>query len=71
MGLLLLLGACVYSVPIAAIATFVTWVVRRIRKKGKEPNYIGVFLRWLVVGFFGFLILILIASGGNLSPAGH
>jgi hypothetical protein len=71
MGILLLISACVYSVPTAAIATFVTWLVCRIRKKATKPNYRAVFFRWLIGVFFGYLILIIIASGGNLSPAGH
>jgi len=71
MGMLLLISACVYSVPTAAIATFVTWLVCRIRKKATKPNYGAVFFRWLIGVFFGYLILIIIASGGNLSPAGR
>lgn len=71
MGMLLLISACVYSVPTAAIATFVTWLVCRIRKKATKPNYRAVFFRWLIGLFVGYLILIIIASGGNLSPAGH
>ena len=71
MGILLLISACVYSVPTAAIATFVTWLVCRIRRKATKPNYRAVFFRWLIGVFFGYLILIIIASGGNLSPAGH
>ena len=71
MGRLLLIAACIYSVPTAAIATFVTWLVCRIRKKATIPNYKEVFFRWLIGGFFGYLILFAIASGGNFSPAGH
>ena len=71
MGILLLISACVYSVPTAALATFVTWVVCKIRKKATKPNYRTVFFRWLIGVFVAYVVLILIASGGNLSPAGH
>jgi hypothetical protein len=71
MEMLLLISACVYSVPTAAIATFVTWLVCRNRKRATKPDYRAVFFRWLIGVFFGYLILVFIATGGNLSPAGH
>ena len=71
MGLLLLISAFVYCVPTAAIATFITWLVHRIRKTATKPNYRAVFYGWLIGLIFGYLIVIGIASGGNLSPAGH
>lgn len=71
MGILLLISACLYSLPTAAIATFVTWLVCSFRRKTPKPDYRAVFFRWLIGVLFGYLILILIASGGNLSPAGH
>ncbi len=71
MGILLLLSAGIYSVPTAALATFITWLVCRIRRKAPKPNYRAVFFRWLIGVYFGYLILIIIVSGGNLSLAGH
>jgi hypothetical protein len=48
MEIFIIIGACICSVLLAAIATFITWLVRKIRKKATKPNY--------AVVFFGVLI---------------
>jgi len=71
MGILILISGCIYSVATAAIATFITWLVCKIRKKVPKLHYRTVFLRWLIGSFLGYIILIVVWSGGNFSPAGH
>ena len=67
MGILILLGACIYSVPIAAIATFITWLVCKIRK-ARKPNYARVCFGVLVGVFLTFLILAAITYDGHSIP---
>jgi hypothetical protein len=43
MGIFILMGACLYSVSLAAIATFITWLVCTIGKKARKPNYAALF----------------------------
>jgi hypothetical protein len=68
MGILLLISACVYSVPTAAIATVVTWLVCKIRKKATKPNYSAVFFGVMIGVFFAFLALVAITDGGHSIP---
>ena len=68
MGILILMGACIYSVALAAIATFITWLVCKIRKKATKPNYAAVFFGVMIGVFFAFLALVAITDGGHSIP---
>jgi len=68
MEIFILMGACFYSVSLAAIATFITWLVCKIRKKATKPNYAGVFFGVLIGVFFAFLALVAITDGGHSIP---
>ena len=65
MEIFILMGACFYSVSLAAIATFITWLVCKIRKPAKNPNYARVFFSVLIGVFFAFLALVAITDGGH------
>jgi hypothetical protein len=65
MGIFILMGACSYSVSLATIATFNTWLVCKIRKKATKPNYAGVFFGVLIGVFFAFLALVAITDGAH------
>jgi magnesium-transporting ATPase (P-type) len=66
MEILILMGACIYSVALAAIATFITWLVFKIRKKATKPNYAKVFFGVMIGVFFAFLALVAITDGVHL-----
>ena len=59
------MGACLYSVSLAAVATFITWFVLKLRKKATKPNYAAVFFGVLITVFFVFLALVAITDGGH------
>jgi len=65
MQTLILISAGVCSVSLAAIATFVTWLVCKLRKKVTKPNYTKVFLGWLIGCFITFLVLVALTDGGH------
>jgi len=68
MAIFILMGACVSSVAIAAIATFFTWVVCKIGKKVTKPNYRAVFLGVLIGVFIAYLALVAITYDGHSIP---
>jgi len=68
MEIFILMGACIYSGSLAAVATFITWLVSKLRKKDTKPNYAGVFFGVLIGVFFAFLILVAITDGGHSRP---
>jgi len=68
MEILILMGACIYSVALAAIAIFITWLVCKIRKKATKPNYSAVFFGVMIGVFFAFLALVAITDGGHSIP---
>jgi hypothetical protein len=65
MGILILMGASIYSVALSAIATFITWLVCKIRKKATKPKYSAVFFGVMIGVFFAFLALVAITDGGH------
>ena len=71
MGILILISACICSASLAAIATFITWLVCKMRKTANKPNYPTVFLGCLFGVFVTFLFLVHLTDGGHLSLVGH
>jgi hypothetical protein len=67
MGTLILISACICSASLAAIATFIMWLVCKMRKTIAKPNYARVFLGWQFVIFVTFLALVLLTDGGHPS----
>jgi len=65
MGIFIIMGACFYSVTLAVIATLITWLFCKIRKKATKPNYAAVFFGILIGVFFAFLALVAITDGGH------
>jgi membrane-bound metal-dependent hydrolase YbcI (DUF457 family) len=68
MEIFILMGACICSVSLAAIATFITWLVCKIRKKATKPNYAAVFFGVLIGVFFAYLTLVAITHDGHSIP---
>jgi hypothetical protein len=68
MEIFILMGACVYSVSLAVVATFITWLVCKICKPAMKPNYAGVFFGVLMGVFFAFLALAAITGAGHSRP---
>ena len=50
---------------LAALATFITWLVCKIRKPTTQPNYARVFFGVFIGVFFAFLALVAITDGGH------
>ena len=71
MGILIFISACICSASLAAIATFITWLVCKMRKTATKPDYARVFLGWLFVVFVTFIALVLLTDGGHPSLVGH
>ena len=68
MEIFILMGACICSVSLAAVATFITWLVCKFRKKATKPNYAAVFFGVLIGVFFAYLALVAITDGGHSIP---
>jgi hypothetical protein len=68
MEIFILMGACICSVSIATIATFIPWLVRKIRKEAAKPDHAAVFFRLLIGIFFAYLVLVAITDGGHSVP---
>jgi H+/Cl- antiporter ClcA len=68
MEIFILMGACICSVALAAIATFITWLVCKLRKQAAKPNYATVFFGLLIGVFFAYLALVAITDGGHSIP---
>lgn len=68
MEIFILMGACICSVSLAAVATFSTWLVCKLRKLAAKPNYAAVFFGVLIGVFFAYLTLVAITDGGHAIP---
>jgi H+/Cl- antiporter ClcA len=68
MEIFIMMGACICSVLVAAIATFFTWVVCKIRKQAAKPNYARVFFSVLIGVFVAYLALVAITDNGHSIP---
>jgi hypothetical protein len=68
MGILILLGACIYPAPTSAIATFIGWLVCKICRKARKPNYSRVLSDFLVGVFLAFLIPSAMTYDGHFIP---